>query len=243
VKRAIKIPIFLKVREPIVNKLYWLLTIFLATVVFILMIDNFFDETYILTYQRKIHNQAQQQRLETLLQRNLLELNIEFNNYRSVRSVQMLVDIQSRINQLTEHSISIAGVIHKGGVVSDFKTVNYFGTDEIVELIEYQADDFTGSVREIVDLVPVIQDLSVLSAKIKDLLYQHFGDEELFEGMTISSVEFYLKQADKQFKRSEEIQTRVSYAINKRYQYLNNSSITIIQNYSQLKYLSVLVFL
>ncbi len=219
-----------------------MLTIFLATVVFILMIDNFFDETYILTYQRKIHNQAQQQRLETLLQRNLLELNIEFNNYRSVRSVQMLVDIQSRINQLTEHSISIAGVIHKGGVVSDFKTVNYFGTDEIVELIEYQADDFTGSVREIVDLVPVIQDLSVLSAKIKDLLYQHFGDEELFEGMTISSVEFYLKQADKQFKRSEEIQTRVSYAINKRYQYLNNSSITIIQNYSQLKYLSVLVF-
>ncbi len=219
-----------------------MLAIFLATVVFILMIDNFFDETYIVTYQRKIHNQAQQQRLETLLQRNLLELNIEFNNYRSVRSVQQLVATQNRINQLTEHSVSIVSVIHKGGVVSDFKTVNYFGQDEIVDLIEYEPDDFTGSVREIVDLVPVIQDLGVLSAKIKDILYQQLGTDELADGIANNSVEFYLKQADKQFVRSEEIQTRVAYAINKRYQYLNNSSITIIQNYSQLKYLSVFVF-
>ena len=242
VKRHIIITSLFKGREPIINKLYWLLTIFLATVVFILVIDNFFDETYIVTYQRKIHNQEQQQKLETLLQRHLLELNIEFNNYRSVRSSQQLTSIQNRIDQLTEHTIRIVGVIHKGGVISDIKTVNYFGQDEIVEVIEYQQDDFTGSVKEIGDLIPKIQDLGVLSGKIKDLIQANLGADDFMEGATMNSLEFYLKQADKQFTRLGEIQNRISYAINKRYQYLNNSSISVIQNYSQLKYLTVFVF-
>ena len=242
VKRHIRISSLFKGREPIVNKLYWLLTIFLATVVFILLIDNFFDETYIVTYQRKIHNQEQQQKLETLLQRHLLELNIEFNNYRSVRSSQQLVSIQNRIDQLIGHTIRIVGVIHQGGVISDIKTVNYFGQDEIVEVIEYQQDDFTGSVKEIGDLIPKIQDLGVLSGKIKDLIHQNLENEDFIGGAAMNSLEFYLKQADKQFTRLGEIQNRISYTINKRYQYLNNSSISIIQNYSQLKYLTVFVF-
>ena len=108
VKRHIIITSLFKGREPIINKLYWLLTIFLATVVFILVIDNFFDETYIVTYQRKIHNQEQQQKLETLLQRHLLELNIEFNNYRSVRSSQQLTSIQNRIEaELAEDGLQL----------------------------------------------------------------------------------------------------------------------------------------
>lgn len=242
VKRHIVIPPLFKGREPIVNKLYWLLTIFLATVVFILVIDNFFDETYIVTYQRKIHNQEQQQKLETLLQRHLLELNLEFNNYRSVRSAQQLTVIQKRIEQLAQQCVQIVGVIHQGGVVSDIKTVNYFGQDEIVEVIEYQEDEFTGSVKEIGDLVPKIQDLSVLSLKINELILQSLEKNLFLDGMAMNSLEFYLRQADKQFTRLGEIQNRISYAINKRYQYLNNSSISIIQNYSQLKYLSVFVF-
>lgn len=239
VKRSLRFPSLIKGREPIVNKLYWLLAIFLSTVVVILVIDNYFDETYVVNYQQKIHNQEQQRKLETILQRHLLELNLEFNNYRLVKTPQQLMGIQKRVDQLCGQAIRIVGAIHQGGVVSDHRMVNYFGQDEVVEIIEYEADDFTGSVKEIGDLVPKIQDLLVLSSKINEVILPQLEMGQFLNG---SSLDFYLKQAEKQFTRLGEIQNRISYAINKRYQYLNNSSISIIQNYNQLKYLTVSVF-
>ena len=83
-----KISLYIRGREPIINKLYWLVIIFLATLMFILVIDSYFDNNYIIGYQNKIHNQEQQLKLENILESNILRLNLEFNNYRSVQTQQ-----------------------------------------------------------------------------------------------------------------------------------------------------------
>lgn len=231
-----------KGKELIVNKLYWMLAIFLSTMVVLLFIDNYFDQNYILNYQEKTHNQEQQQKLDVLLQSYLLRLNIEFNNYRSVRSQEQLLKTKKNIEAMLSQSEQIATVIYRGGIVNDVKQINYFGQDEIVEIFEYQPDDFTRSVKELDDLLPKLQELRQLSVKLFDLQEPHIGEENGGGGLNTGSIDFYLSQSEKQFSRMSEIQNRISYAINKRYQYLSNSNISIIQIYSQLKYLSVVVF-
>lgn len=236
-----KISLYIRGREPIINKLYWLVIIFLATLMFILVIDSYFDNNYIIGYQNKIHNQEQQLKLENILESNILRLNLEFNNYRSVQTQQQLTDVQKRVDGYISKSLDICGVIHRGGVISDERTVNYFEHDEIVEIIEYRPDEFTGTITEMTDMMQRIEEIKQLSIKMNNLVRQGINNNAEPHSL-MSTVDFYVKQADKMFMRMGEVQNRISYAINKRYQYLNNSSITVIQTYNQLKYLSVLDF-
>lgn len=241
-KSRFKLSNIFKSKEPIINKLYWLVIIFLATLTFILVIDNYFDNKYIITYQNKIHNQEQQLKLESLLQANLLKLNIELNNFRLVQSLQNLEETQEKVDSYINKSVEIAGVIHRGGVISDSKTVNYFEKDNIVEMIKYTPDEFTGSIKEINELVQKIENLRLISQKINTNIRHSLKKDNSYDNTYTNSTDYYLRQSDKIFVRIGEVQNRISYAINKRYQYLNNSSINVIQTYNQLKYLSVLDF-
>lgn len=232
--------IFLK--EPIINKLYLLLGVFLMTISAILLIENYFDHTYITKYRNEIDNQEQQRKIENLLKIHLLKLNIAFKSYRSISHEQQLSNNNETIQNLIEKCYEITIVLDEGGKVSSVKSVNLHSKDEITEVISYKRDKHTGSIKEIRELIPKIRDLNNLSNKISAHINNKLQGKIPNQEKYLNSIEFYIKQSDTYFERISEIENKISYDINKRLAYLHNTSINVVTKYNKLKYFSLFFF-
>jgi len=228
-------------KEPIVNKLYLLLAIYLITIGAIISIENYFDKSFATKYRDAIQNQEQLAKLEHLLHKNLLELNIAFKSYPSVNIQQQLTNIENEIGGLTERSIEIINVIDQGGSIEDTRAVNLHAQDVITNIIAYNEDKYTGSIREVRELAPLINKMHSLSErvarKIEATLKEPNGTSNVAK-----ATDLYIKQAEASLERLHEIENKISYDINKRLVTLNNKSINVLKRYNNLKYLSLFVF-
>jgi len=229
--------------EPIIVKLYLLLAIFLLTIAAILVIENYFDRTYIVRYQRIIHNQEQKQKIEKVLQKNILKLNLLFKDFSSIEHPQVLTNTQNSINNLVAECLSIVEILDNGGTLNEVKPVNLQEQELVTEVIVYEIDKFTGTLPLIKELSPKVNDLNILSSKItaiiKSRLEEGTTDMDNFQ----QNIGFYLKQSESLFSRINEIENKISYDINKNVVKLNNASINIINKYNNFKYLSLFVFI
>ncbi|WP_430811853.1 MULTISPECIES: response regulator [unclassified Carboxylicivirga] len=229
-------------KEPIINKLYLLLAIFLLTIATILTIENFFDRSYQSRYSSTIENQEKLLKLENLLNQSLLKLNLAFKSYTSITLVKALENNDSNIERLTRQSKAILNVIDQGGVIEDIRPVKDYSKDSITMRINYLADSFTGTISEVSELVPIIDDLYNKSRRISDQVLQnitvHGGENEHLK----SSVEQLVKGAEPEFGRMLEIENTIAYEINKRLVTLNNKGISVLSRYNKLKYTSLIFF-
>jgi PAS domain S-box-containing protein len=229
-------------KEPLINKLYLLLGIFIFTIAAILTIENYFDQTHTLHYQNAIRNQEQKQRIESLLKENLLNINLSFRSYSSVAHPQQLNNLQTKIRHSLNRSLKMLEKLNKGGSITVVKAVNMEDADRITEIIEYQRDEFTGSIPEIRDIPPMLYELQSLSAKITGSLKGHLATGGPVSQENMESITFYQKQAESIFSRIYEIENQVSFKISKSISELNDRSIFIFERYSRVKYLSLIVF-
>lgn len=228
--------------EPIVKKLYLLLAIFLITIVVVIGIDHYFDWAYVAKYQKEIHNQEQHQKLDNILERRILQLHLEFKGIRSIRNSEQIVESKRKVKHYAEKSLQLISIIRHGGTLSDSRQVNAYLGDEVVEVIDYRADDFAKGMKTTNELVPKIQDLAQLSQKIFDFVELNLSEIDQNPEKYYNTLDFFLKQSDTHFGRLVELESRISYDINKRVQYLNNSTLNVLQTYNQLKYLVLIVF-
>jgi len=228
--------------EPIINKLYLLLTVFLMTIAAILTIENYFDHAYTIKYREIIHNQEQQKKLENLLERNLLNITIAFKSFPSISHPQELVNNENYIRELIENSKEIINVIDQGGTINDKRSVNLHTQDEITNIIQYQPDKYTGKIPEVQELAPRINELYKLSGSIAGVISSNLNKPLRDEVKFNNEIGFYMKQAEASFARINEIENKVAYDINKRLVILNNDSINVITRYSKLKYSSLIIF-
>ncbi|WP_342343993.1 PAS domain-containing hybrid sensor histidine kinase/response regulator [Carboxylicivirga mesophila] len=229
-------------KEPIINKLYLLLAIFLLTIATILTIENYFDQSYSSKYRSAIENQEKLLKLENMLNHSLLKLNLAFKSYASINLVKALENNNVEIEELTRKSKAILNVIDQGGVIEDVRPVKDYSKDSITVRIHYLEDEFTGSISEVSDLIPIIDDLYNQAARISDQVLKnitvHGGQNEHLKG----NVEQLIKGADPEFGRMLEIENTIAYEINKRLVKLNNRAINILSRYNKLKYASLILF-
>ena len=232
----------LLIKEPIIRKLYILIGIFLLTIATILIIENYFDNAYTVKYQKVIHNQEQQQTIDHLLQRNLLNLRLSFKSFTSVTNQQQLKNLRENIRNLVKTSEEIIKVLDEGGIVANVISVNMPAKDEIEEVFKYDPDKYTGTLPEVRELLPKVSQLQMLADKIIA-----FVEKELKSGRQ-PSQEYYnelnhlIQQADTYFSRINEIENKVSYDINKRWNTLNNTSINVVRKYNRVKYFALFFF-
>ncbi|WP_291856499.1 PAS domain-containing protein, partial [Marinilabilia sp.] len=231
-------------KEPLINKLYLLLGIFIFTIASILIIGNYFDKTYTLHYQNTIRNQEQKQRIESLLKENLLNINLNFRSYSSITHPQQVNNLQNEIRQRINRSLKILEKLDKGGSVTVVKAVNMEDADRITEVIEYQPDEFTGTISEIRDIPSMLYELQSLSAKITGSLKGQMANTVTIPAApeSLESINFYKKQAESIFARIYEIENQISFKISKTISGLNDRSLFVFERYSRLKYLSLIVF-
>ncbi len=229
-------------KEPLINKLYLLLGIFIFTIAAILTIGNYFDKTHTLHYQNSIRNQEQKQRIESLLKENLLNTNLNFRSYSSVTHPQQLTNLQNSIRLSINRSLKMLEKLDKGGSVTVVKAVNMKNADQITEVIEYQKDEFAGTIPEIRDIPPMLYELQSLSAKITGSLKGHFAAGSPIAKENLESISFYQKQAESIFSRIYEIENQVSFKISKTISDLNDQSISAFEQFSRIKYLSLFLF-
>nr|WP_321453795.1 response regulator [uncultured Carboxylicivirga sp.] len=228
-------------KEPVVNKLYLLLAIYIITIAAIISIENYFDQSYATKYRYAIQNQEQLAKLEHLLHKNLLELHIALKSYSSVTIQQQSTNIENEITNLTERSIEIINVIDQGGTIEDKRAVNLHAQDVVTNVITYTEDKYTGSIREVRELAPLINKMHSLSERVArkieaTLLVPNGADN------VAKATDLYIKQAEASLERLHEIENKISYDISKRLVTLNNQSITVLKRYNNLKYLSLCVF-
>ncbi|MCG8579411.1 MAG: response regulator [Bacteroidales bacterium] len=229
-------------KEPIINKLYLLLAIFLLTIATILTIENYFDRSYSSKYRSSIENQEKLLKLESLLNQNLLKLNLAFKSYSSINLTKALENNDTEIAQLTQKSKDILNVIDQGGIIEDVRPVKDYSKDSITVRINYLEDKFTGTISEVSELIPIIDDLYNQSTRISDQVLKnitvHKGENENLK----SNVEQLIKGADPEFDRMLEIENTIAYEINKRLVSLNNKAINVLSRYNKLKYSSLIFF-
>lgn len=229
-------------REPIINKLFLLLAIFFLTILSILFIENYFDRFYTLRYQQSIRNQEQKQKLEFLFKENLLHIHLAFKAFPTIRHPQQLSNTHASIRENVSLSIDILRILDQGGQFSNTNTVNLPANDEIIENITYWYDQYTGTIPEVRELIPAIYDLQALASKIVGALRSSINLEEEMSGSLLETINFYLKQADSHFSRIYETERKIAYDIQKNVVQLNNTSISVLDRYNKLKYLSLLIF-
>ncbi|MGQ1785176.1 MULTISPECIES: PAS domain-containing hybrid sensor histidine kinase/response regulator [unclassified Saccharicrinis] len=232
----------LYIGEPIIAKLYLLLAIFLLTIAAILVIENYFDKTYILRYQEVIHNQEQKKKVEKVLQKNILKLNLLFKDYPSIDHPQELANTQNNITNLVTECLNIVEILDRGGTLNEVKPVNLQDQELVTEVIVHKVDEFTGTIPEVRELAPKVNDLNVLASKISAIISSYLQNEDADKELYLKNIGFLLKQSESHFSRINEIENKISYDINKNVAALNNASINIINKYNNFKYLSLFVF-
>jgi len=229
-------------KEPIINKLYLLLGIFLLTIGTIIIIENYFDQSYTSKYRASIENQEKLLKLENLLSQNLLKLNLAFKSYSSISIPKALANNNSEIELLTKKSKEILHVIDQGGTIEEIRPVKNQTKDSITIRIDYIEDEFTGSISEVRDLIPLIDDLYNNSTRISDNVLKNISVHEGNNENLKSSIEQLIKGADPEFNRIMEFENTIAFEINKRLTSLNAQSITVLNKYNRLKYASLMVF-
>ncbi len=228
--------------EPIIRKLYILIGVFMLTIASILIIENYFDNAYTVKYQRVIHNQEQQQIIDHLLQRNLLNLRLSFKTFPTVTRQQQLKNLRENIRSMINSSKEIIKVLDEGGIVSNTISVNMPARDEIEEVFRYEPDKYTGTLSEIRELIPQISELQSLADKIIALIEREISTGKPFTQDYYNTLNHLIQQADTYFTRISEIENKISYDINKRWNTLNNTSINVVRKYNRLKYFGLLFF-
>ena len=229
-------------KEPVINKLFWLLGIFLFTIFIILFIENYFDQNYTLRYQHTIRNQEQKQKLDFILKEQLMNIQLAFKTYPSVQHPQQLSNNHNLIKDKINECIDILRILDQGGQYSYRNTVNLAVSEEIIEIITYEKDQYTGTINEVRQLYPAINDLQSLSSRIVATLKAPIDAELADMSSVYETVAFYLKQADSIFNRIYEIERKISYDIQKNVVSVNNTSINVLNRYNRLKYINLMLF-
>ncbi|WP_157482601.1 hypothetical protein [Geofilum rubicundum] len=229
-------------KEPVINKLFWLLGIFLFTIFIILFIENYFDQNYTLRYQHTIRNQEQKQKLDFILKEQLMNIQLAFKTYPSINHPQQLANNHDIIKEKISQCIDILRILDQGGQYSYRNTVNLASSEEIIEIITYEKDQYTGTINEVRQLYPAINDLQSLSSRIVATLKTPVDNEVTDLASVDESVAFYLKQADSIFTRIFEIERKISYDIQKNVVSVNNTSINVLNRYNRLKYINLMLF-
>lgn len=229
-------------REPIINKLFLLLAIFFLTILSILFIENYFDKYYTLRYQQSIRNQEQKQKLEFLFKENLLHIHLAFKTFPTIQHPQQLSNTHAAIRESVSQCIDILRVLDQGGQFSNVNTANLPRNDQIIEIINYWSDQYTGTIPEVRELIPAIYDLQALASKIVGALRSALNSQQEVSENLMQTINFYLKQADSHFTRIYETERKIAYDIQKNVVQLNNTSINVLDRYNKLKYLSLVVF-
>ena len=229
-------------KEPLINKLYLLLGIFLFTITAILVIENYFDKTHTFHYQDTIQNQEQKQRIESLLKENLLHINLDFKAYSSVTHPQQLKNIQEDIRSRIDRAVTLIDKLDNGGHVTIKETVNTENQDQVEEVIKYRKDKYTGTIPEVRDIPSMLYELQSLSARITGTMEGNLAADSLVGKADMETVNFYQKQAESLFARIYEIENQISYQISKTIAALNKENISVFERYNRIKYLSLIVF-
>jgi PAS domain S-box-containing protein len=229
-------------REPLINKLYLLLAIFVFTIAAILIIENYFDKTHTFHYQNTIYNQEQKQKIESLLKENLLHINLAFKSYSSIKHPQQLTNIQTDIRTRINRSINILEKLDEGGSIMVEKAVNMEDMDRVTEIVNYNKDEYSGTISEIRSITPMLYELQSLSAKITGALKGQFASDDDLSDANMETVNFYQKQAESIFMRIYEIENQISYHITKTISALNEHNLNVFERYTRLKYLSLVIF-
>ncbi|MCW3807400.1 PAS domain-containing hybrid sensor histidine kinase/response regulator [Plebeiibacterium marinum] len=207
-----------------------------------MVIENYFDHAYILRYQKIIHNQEQKQKIDKVLQKNILKLNLLFKGFSGIDHPQQLTNTQKDINGLVSECLKIVEILDEGGTLNEVKPVNMPDQELITEVIVHEVDDYTGSIPEIREMAPKIGDLELLASKIAGIISPNLENPVLDRDKYLQTINFYIKQSETLFARINEIENKISYDINKNVVSLNNASINIINRYNNIKYLILFVF-
>ncbi|TLX77182.1 response regulator [Labilibacter sediminis] len=208
----------------------------------ILVIENYFDQNYILKYQKVIHNQEQKQKIDKVLQKNILKLNLLFKDFSGIDHPQQLKNTQNSINGLVAECLNIVDILDNGGTLNEVKPVNLQDQEIITEVIVHEVDEFMGSIPEIRELAPKVNDLQLLASKIAGIIGPNLEKPALDYEKYQQTINFYIKQSETLFSRINEIENQISYEINKNVISLNNASINILNKYNNIKYLSLFFF-
>ncbi len=228
--------------EPIILKLYMLLGIFLLTIITIILVENYFDKTYIDQYKQVIRNQEQKQKIEKVLQKDILLLNLYFRSFQNIDHPQQLANTKSAIEKVVQESNNIISILDEGGELNIKKPVNLQEQEVITEVIKHEIDQFTGTIPEIAELLPKIRDIQVLATKTSSLIESNLNEPTMEYSDYMKTIAFYIKQSESLFKRIEEIENKISYDINKNVVSLSNNFVITEKRYHRIKYLSLFMF-
>lgn len=230
------------IKEPVINKLFWLLGIFLFTIFMILFIENYFDKNYTLRYQQMIRNQEQKQKLDFILKEQLLNTQIAFTTYLSATHPQQLANIHTQIGQKIEECLDILRILDQGGMYEYHNSANLASADEIIEMIVYEADWYTGTISEVRQLYPAISDLQSLSSRINATIKAASDSAVNGRDQINETLAFYMKQVDGIFNRIFEIERKISFDIQKNVLSVSETSVKVLKRYNRLKYISLILF-
>ncbi|MBT3208641.1 MAG: response regulator [Bacteroidetes bacterium] len=201
-----------EIHGSIIYKVYFLLIIFIFALVFVSFIDSYIEKNYLSKYNKTVINQQEKYKLGNLLQKSILMVNMEFNNFSTISRQKQIENTNRQLNKLFASIEEIISVLNKGGTIVNQLDVNFYAVDKIAEEIHYIRDLKSELVIEVLEISPKTQEIKELSKKITFLLNKKFEKDEI-DLIYDSEINYKLKQAETLFKRIKENGNKIHFDI------------------------------
>ncbi|MBT3209552.1 MAG: PAS domain-containing protein [Bacteroidetes bacterium] len=127
-------------REPITKRILILVLVSFAALVLVIYVENiFYNDSQKLTVE--LNNQYASRNILKSVNRNLLEIEREYNGYNILDSISDIRNSGNKIKQSVAKISEILNIYRKGGIYKDTLYLNLYEIDEIVEEFHFSASE------------------------------------------------------------------------------------------------------
>ncbi len=186
---------FPSLREPIVGWLLLLIAISFGTTVLILA-ESYLGEKQRHDYQNLVEQQRAKRALGDIIHKDILLLGHHLHHMTDASDKREVRILQAKASNLIASSQNTLRVLSSGGAVTDVMPANFENVDEIQETIVYRPGQHESIVVEVVELSPLLVELSKKIDGLAELACQRFEATDASARHDIdNTIAFHLKTA------------------------------------------------
>ena len=166
-------------KEPITKRMLILVLVSFATLVLVLYIENVFYNNS-REWDVKLNNQYASRNLLKAINRNLLEIETEYNGYSALDSVSKFEKSESVINQSIYEIAEILNIYGNGGVFRDTLFLDFQDVKFTIEEISFKAPEDSLTLKIINDLIGKLDEIKFYTKQVVSSLNRKFmfSDEQ-----------------------------------------------------------------
>ena len=191
-------------REPIVGWFLLLIAICFGTM-FLILLESYVNEQQRRSSQDLVNQQRARRALGNIIQKDILLLGHHLHHLASATDAREVRIYQEKAHHRIKSAEDTLRVLSNGGTVTDVMPTNFGDVDEIRQTITYQHNPHENLVIEVIELVPLLDELSAMIDGLSQLTFKKLQTTDATARADVNdTLAFQLKTACSTTARASE---------------------------------------